>query len=109
MDYAALDKYDSRTYANHGWVAVNRVLSGTGLKRLYSQFSQLKNNRHRFPTTPSGETLLVVGIIRRFQGTPAEIELKRLERMFTAAVEKTQTTEGEKKFSIQQDLMVITL
>ncbi len=61
VDYVALDRYDSRTYANHGWVTVNRVLSGTALKRLYSQFSQFHNNQHKFPTTPQGEAMIVVG------------------------------------------------
>ncbi len=61
VDYSALEKYDQRTYTNHGWVAVNRVLTGKEQSQLYSQWAQATENGYRYPQTPKGETILTVG------------------------------------------------
>lgn len=61
VDYDALEKYDSRTYANSGWVTVNRVLTGKELKKINSQFADAVANGFQYPKTSSGEIIITVG------------------------------------------------
>ncbi|MBQ5587018.1 MAG: hypothetical protein IIU73_00190, partial [Selenomonadales bacterium] len=61
IDYAALEKYDQRKYTNHGWVTVNRVLTGNEQTKLYSQWADATENKYKYPRTPKGETIITVG------------------------------------------------
>lgn len=56
-----LDRYDQRTYTNHGWVTVNQVLTGKEQTKLYAQWADAVENRFKYPQTPKGETIITVG------------------------------------------------
>ena len=58
---ADIDTYTTKQYNDFGWVAVNNVLTGKELKKLYSQFAKVKLNKEYNFKNKLGEYLLPVG------------------------------------------------
>ncbi len=56
-----LARYTTREYNDYGWVAVNKVLTGKELKKLYSQFAKVKLNKEQNFKNKLGEYLIPVG------------------------------------------------
>ena len=58
---ADIDTYTTKQYNDFGWVAVNNVLTGKELKKLYSQFAKVKLNKEYNFKNKLGEYLIPVG------------------------------------------------
>lgn len=58
---ADIDRYTTKQYNDFGWVAVNKVLTGKELKKLYSQFAKVKLNKEKNVKNKLGEYLIPVG------------------------------------------------
>jgi len=58
---ADIDAYTAKQYNDFGWVAVNKVLTGKELKKLYSQFAKVKLNKEYNFKNKLGEYLIPVG------------------------------------------------
>jgi len=56
-----VDRYTAKQYNDFGWVAVNNVLTGKELKKLYSQFAKVKVNKEYSFKNKLGEYLIPVG------------------------------------------------
>ncbi len=57
----SIDRYTQREYNNYGWVAVNNVLTGKELRKLYSQFSDAVKNKYKYPISVDGDFIIAVG------------------------------------------------
>lgn len=56
-----IDRYTEKQYNDYGWVKVHDVLTGNELTKLYSQFSDIKNNKFYGYRNRKGEYLIPVG------------------------------------------------
>ena len=66
-DHAAtIDRYDQRSYTNHGWVAYNGVLNDVEYKSFNKQFAEAILQGYKYPQTDNGEYMITVGDMYSF-------------------------------------------